>query len=331
MDSPGESQLWAVKWYVWVAVIVIIGAVIAAIGIHISAGQTDQGAGEPLKWLGIIVCAAGALLAVFAALLIAEEAVGTMRANGRKLDSLLSLMNQQRQILTQIGQSATLSDTAKEVLFRDAERRSLREAVLEKLHQLDYQGTFMLIEELAHRPAYKGFAEQLRMEAEKYRSATEDERMRQSIAHIEKLIDDFQWGKARAQIERFIAAFDDRQRAEKLTAKLNARREERKKELLAKWDETVRKQDTDGSLEVLKELDAYLTPEEGMALQESAREVFRNKLQTMGVQFSLAVSEKRWADALEIGEKIIADFPNTKMAQEIRDGIESLRQHAGKK
>jgi hypothetical protein len=53
-------------------------------------------------------------------------------------------------------------------------------------------------------------------------------------------------------------------------------------------------------------------------------------LQSMGVQFSLAVNEKRWADALGIGERIMADFPNTKMAQEIHDGMESLRQRAGK-
>ena len=331
MSASKEIQLWAMKWYIWVVVIVIAGVVLASIGFHLTAGDSESSVGEPFKWLGLILCAAGALVAVFAALLLADEAVRTLTTSANKLDSILAMMNQQRQILLQISQSAKLSDTAKEVLFRDMDRKSLREAVLEKLHQLDFAGTFALIDDISHRPGYMTLAEQLRLEADKYRGATEDERIRQSIAHIEKLIDDFQWGKARAQIERFQAAFDDKQRSDGLLKKLDAKRETRKQELLSAWNESVKKQDVDASLEILKELDTYLTPGEGLALQESAREVFRSKLQSMGVQFSLAVNEKRWADALDIGEKIMAGFPNTKMAQEIRDGIESLRQRAGHK
>ena len=77
----------------------------------------------------------------------------------------------------------------------------------------------------------------------------------------------------------------------------------------------------------------YLTPNEGLALQEAARDVFRNKLHSLGVQFSLAVSEKQWAKALETGQQIIHDFPNSRMAEEIREKVDVLRQkveqHAG--
>ena len=81
-----------------------------------------------------------------------------------------------------------------------------------------------------------------------------------------------------------------------------------------------------GGLEILKELDLYLTPNEGLALQEAAREVFRTKLHNLGVQFALAVAGKDWAKAIGTGRGIMDEFPNSKMAEEIRDRWDALEQ-----
>jgi len=108
--------------------------------------------------------------------------------------------------------------------------------------------------------------------------------------------------------------------------KLFDKKQERKKILLTAWDDAVKRQDTDRSLEILRELDLYLTPNEGLALQEAARDVFRTKLHNLGVQFSFAVSEKQWADAFETGCQIVRDFPNSRMAKEIREKIDILEQ-----
>ncbi len=105
----------------------------------------------------------------------------------------------------------------------------------------------------------------------------------------------------------------------------------RKKELLAAWDEAVKREQTDRGLEILRELDLYLTANEGLALQEAARSVFRNKLHSLGVQFSLAVSEKDWAKAFETGHQIVRDFPNSRMAEEIRARWDILKQRAKEK
>lgn len=104
------------------------------------------------------------------------------------------------------------------------------------------------------------------------------------------------------------------------------KKEEHKGTLLAAWDDAVRHQETDRSLEVLKELDLYLTPNEALALQEAAKDIFRTKLHNLGMRFSIAVTEKKWAEALEVGEQIISDFPNSKMSEEIRGKIDILRQ-----
>ncbi len=330
MDTSRDVRLWAMKWYIWAPGSIVAGLILRAIAYQVLAGNAESGLGEALLWFGIILCVAGGILAVFAVLLLGEEAVRAMITSNHKLDSVLTLMNQQRQLLGEISQSAKLSDMAKEVIYRDMDRRSLREAVLAKLHQLDFTGTFALIEDIAHRPGYKNLADELKLEADKYRGMNESELITQSISHIEKLIEDSHWAQAKAQIESYASTFDDKKRAESMMARLNGKRDERKRELMVAWNDSVRKQDVDASLVILKELDSYLTPAEALALQESAREVFRNKLQSMGVQFSLAVNEKRWADALSLGEEIMKDFPNTKMAQEIRDGIEAIRQRAGK-
>ncbi len=50
------------------------------------------------------------------------------------------------------------------------------------------------------------------------------------------------------------------------------------------------------------------------------------KLHNLGVQFKLAVSEREWAKALQTGQEITRDFPNSKMAEEIREKMDILRQ-----
>jgi hypothetical protein len=330
MDTSREIKLWAMKWYIWAPAAIVVGLILWAIGYHANAGDAGKASGDTLEWFGIVIFGGGCVVTIFAALILMEESVKAAASASSKLENVLTMMNQQRELLGEISRSARLSDVAKEVLFRDMDRRTLREAVLEKLHQLDFTATFALIDDIAHRPGYKNLAEDLKLEADKYRGSNEAERMRQSVVYIEKLIDDSHWAQAKAHIDRYAATFDDKKRAESLMTRLNAKRGERKQELMTQWNESVRKQDVDASLLILKELDGYLTQAEGLALQESVREVVRSKLQSMGVQFSLAVNEKRWADALAIGEEIMKDFPNTKMAQEIRSSMDSLRQHAGK-
>ena len=63
-----------------------------------------------------------------------------------------------------------------------------------------------------------------------------------------------------------------------------------------------------------------------MALQETARHVFKDKLHNLGVQFSLAVLGEQWDKAIQIGQEIIRDFPNSRMSVEIRERMDVLKQ-----
>jgi len=154
------------------------------------------------------------------------------------------------------------------------------------------------------------------------------DRINQIINHVDKLCEQSHWSQATAVIERLIRNFPHSEKAKAMPSRLQRQKSKRKRELLAAWDNAVKRQQTNESLEILKELDQYLTPSEGLALQESASSVFRTKLHNLGVQFSLAVSEKLWQKALRTGQQIIRDFPNSRMAHEIRSKMDILHERA---
>ncbi len=299
------------------------------------AGNILGGHSDPPRKIGLVFLVAsrllfwaGGLYAVFAALLLFRELLRTLKKNGETLDNSVEMLSRQNNLLLQISQASRLSDTAKEIVFRDSEQMELGEAALTKLHQHDFEAANSMIEAMREHPKYQEVAERLKRMSEKYRTATEEGRVNQIIAHIENLCDKKLWEPAAAQIENLIHMFPYSEKAKMMRAKLQERKDFQKRKLLADWDLAVREKNTDRSLEILKELDLYLTPAEALALQESASTVFKTKLHNMGVEFSVAVTEQNWKKALETGRRIIQNFPNSRMAAEIRGKLDILLERA---
>jgi tetratricopeptide (TPR) repeat protein len=320
-----KKPLWQIKWHFWFVIVVVAAAAVGIATQIVAQSVKSPPAMQILVNTGQILYALTLLVVIFGVLVLLYELVQKSNASDEKLEILTQLLNRNRNLLAQVSHGVQLSEAAKAIVFRDMDRQSLREAVLEKLHQQDFDDTYAIIDNIAQRRGYEELAKQLRAEADIYRNATEEERLNQVIAHINRLCELYQWGKAAEQIERLLKSYGDSPRVQELPQMLADKKENHKRELLAEWDDAVKRQATDQSLEILRELDAYLTPNEGLALQESARDVFRTKLHNMGVQFSLAVTGKRWAQAVETGEQIIRDFPNSRMAQEIRDKMDVLK------
>ncbi len=323
MDLEKNKLSGQFKWYVIIICITTAAVVLLTIFTDIFQAQKASLILQLIPSVVSLIILA-ALLFIIPSIL---KAFGTLGENGARLDKIVEATEKNLSILAQINQSTRLSETAKAIASREADRQSLREAVLEKLHQQDFNGTYEIIDEIAHATVYKELAEQLRTEADKYRAATDAERLKQVIAHIEKLFENYQWLNASTLIEKLIKT--DPAAAEKgkeLRQKLVDKKQERKKVLLSAWDDAIRRQATDRSLEILRELDQYLTPNEGLALQEAARDIFKSKLHSLGVRFSLAVSGKQWDKAMETGNEIMRDFPNSRMAEEIREKIDILKQ-----
>ncbi len=325
MDMRKDKFLWRFKWHIVIIYIALMAVVLLAILTGIF-GTPEEGQIPPVVWL-----LGGFVLLIVVLIMLSKilKILDRLQDNSTRLERIIDALEKNRSVLTQINQSTRLSETAKAIAFRDADRQSLREVVLDKLQQQDFDTACEIIDEIAHRAGYKELAEQLQAEADKYCDATDVERVNQVVAHVEKLFEDCQWAKASAEVEKLIKAYPDSEKAKAMRQQLLDKKEERKKILLNAWDDAVKRRATDRSLEILKDLDQYLTPNEALALQEAARDVFKNKLHNLGVQFSLAVSGKQWAKAVEIGRRIIRDFPNSRMSGEIREKMNILKQKVG--
>ncbi|MHC4726614.1 MAG: hypothetical protein ACYS17_05240 [Planctomycetota bacterium] len=323
MNAHNDSFWQRYKWY-----FVIIGiavAIIVYLTLFTEVFQSSESNLLPQLTLvlGILV-ALSALLAMLSRLF---KILDALRDNSSKLEAVADALEKISTGLTQINHSTRVSETVKAIAFRDADRQSLREAVFDKLQQQEFDDAQQIIDEIAKRPEYSELAEQLKAQVEKYHTATDQERINQAVAHIERLLDNCRWARASAQIEGLIKAYPDYEKAKLMRQILLDKKQQRKKILLAAWDDAVQQQETDRSLEILKELDLYLTPNEGLALQEAARDIFRTKLHNLGVQFSIAVTEKQWSGALNVGQQIIKEFPNSRMSQEIRGKMDVLQQN----
>lgn len=321
MDSGKDSQVWQYKWHIAIIVIVVAGAL--ALSVFTKVLETTDSVRQLLMLLGGLIF----LAALLTMLSRVSKIVSTLNENSARMEEASKAMTSIRDGLLQLSHSTRISEAAKAIAFREDDKRSLREAVFERLKQDDFEGAYEIVDEIENHSEYRLLAEELRQQVDNYRNATHDERIDQAIAQIQKLFDACQWIKASLQIESLIRANPDSDKLKALRQTLVERKEERKRILLAAWDDAVTRQETDRSLEILRELDMYLTPNEALALQEAAKDVFRTKLHNLGVQFALAVSDKHWSNALEIGQQIVRDFPNSRMSIEIREKLHVLRQN----
>jgi hypothetical protein len=323
MNSQKDSFQQRYIWHIVIIGVAVTVVVVLALSTDVFQSAESNLLPQLVLVLGVLV-ALSALLAMLSRLF---KILDALKDNSAKLEAVAGALEKISTGLTQINHSTRVSETVKAIAFRDADRQSLREAVFDKLQQQEFDAAQEIIDEIAIRSEYSDLAEQLRAQVEQYHTSTDQERINQAIAHIERLLDNCRWVRASAQIEGLIKAYPDSEKAKSMRHILFDKKQERKKILLAAWDDAVQQQETDRSLEILKELDLYLTPNEGLALQEAARDIFRTKLHNLGVQFSIAVTEKQWTGAFNIGQQIIKDFPNSRMSEEIRGKLDVLEQN----
>ena len=321
MNSDKDSQLWQFKWH-----IIVIGATfvgVALLALLTNVFEEAAGVRNLVFLLGSLIF----LVALLTMLSRISGIVETLRDNSAKMEEATKALENIRHGLVQINHSTRISEPVKAIAFRDEDRQSLREAVFEKLKQKDFDGAYEIIDEISVHSGYRSLASELRAQVDNYRNATEEERIDQAIEHIEMLFRACHWPKASVQIEALIREHPHSEKAQMMRQRLIDRKGERKKILLAAWDDAIQRQETDRSLEILKELDMYLTPNEGLALQEAAKDVFKTKLHNLGVQFAMAISDKKWGAAVDLGQQIMRDFPNSRMSGEIREKINVLQQN----
>jgi hypothetical protein len=245
-----------------------------------------------------------------------------------RLIRIETLMSSQAAALRSLVELGSLSDRAKSLVYREQEIEAIREVVHRDLMVQDYRTAQVHIDHLQNQLGCVDEAARLQESLEASRKGTREEQVDAVIERIQATLATHDWPRAERESERAMGAFPDNPKIAGLPVRIEEARVRHKRDLLQAYGEATRRKDVDQGIELLRELDAYLTPQEAAALEDSARGVFKAKLHNLGVQFALWVTDKNWRKALLVGEQIIDEYPNTRMAQEVREKLDHLRMRA---
>lgn len=208
---------------------------------------------------------------------------------------------------------SALSPDARRVLFRKQERDLLLQAIEEDIAEGQWDAAAVLVKELESRLGYTGEAASLR---ERIRGAREGRVQAAAALSLG------------APVEQVAAAAGPVEVPEITVPAADGARVATKQELERRFMAAANEGRAEAAMGILAELDQYLTPEEAGPLREIARGVIAKTRDAMGEQFKAAVQGKRWHEAVSVGEQIVAQFPNTRMAAEVRDVMDALKARA---
>jgi hypothetical protein len=319
-----------VPTYTWVFAIAFL-AVVAALAAGISLLRHPAASNAALV-TGAALLAAGylGLIAILVTLPIAMNLAAARQSNlkhqkdfmtalGDRLEGISILMNL-------ISEQQLLSDRAKAVAFREKDHDAVHRAVVEEIAKHNWDAAILLASDIETQFGYKQQADEFRREIGNKQSEHQRRHLAELLAPVDRHIKVEAWGTALQEAQAIMEQYPDDPQVKRLPEEIESRRQLRKQQLRESWQDAIDRHDVDGSIEILKRLDLYLTPAEAESMQEIARNVFKEKREALRIRFAQAVKEQRIADAVRLGEEIMNDFPNTRMAQEVRDMMTALRQ-----
>lgn len=309
------------SWVFVVALLISLGLV--AFGAY--AASTGKGWSLLATGSG---CAVVTLLGWALAATASAEAERGRRQLQESLAPLHERFEQFSVMLNLISEQQLLSDRGKSIAYRNKDREALRFAIQEEINRGDYEAALKLAAEMDASFGSRAEAEQFRKIIEDRRTDVVRRHLAEALQQIDRAVRAEQWALASREAEAVAARFPEEPQARNLPAEVEARRQGHKKQLLESFQDAVNRHDVDAAMVLMRQLDAYLTPSEAESLQETARSIVKAKLEALREQFSRAVHEGRWTEALRIGDVITSDFPNSTMAKEVREVSETLRQRA---
>jgi hypothetical protein len=317
--SPSDSS------YHWIYAASLIIALVVFIFGSYQAGQTHH---FELLAAGVVSTLAVLITWPIATSMMALRKVGQAERD-QLAHTLTDRLHQIAGLLTTLSEQQLLSDRAKSVAFRENDRQALRKAIREEMNAKDWEAALVLANEMETQFGYTQEAAVLRAEINNNHAEVIGRQISDAAAVIDEHVRMERWSYAMREAERIIQIYPNEEAAKRLPQEIEARRQAHKRQLLDTWRDSVSRNDIDGSIEVLKKVDPYLTPAEAASMQETARGIFRERLNNLRDRFANAAREENWTEAVRLGEIIMAEHPNSRLALEIRDTMDTLRQRAG--
>lgn len=231
-------------------------------------------------------------------------------------------------LLRSINDRLMISDTAKRIAFRERDQETLRQVIRTEINRGNMEVALSLAEEMTRTAGYEHEGQEIQRQIIAARVDKMDRKVLEAISIFEQMLSRHEWDDALTEARQIQQTYPDSPRVKSLPNRVRDAREQHKKDLERQFLEAARRDDVETAMDLLKQLDHYMTEQEAAPLLEVARGVIGKKRQNLGVQFKLAVADHEWIDALHVGEQIIADFPNTKMADEVHSMMDLLKERA---
>lgn len=248
---------------------------------------------------------------------------------GRRVPSSVTLnLHRELAILDSINQRLLLSETAKKITYRSDDMAVLRRTLREDIKRGDYEAALVLVADLAHAYGQREESENFRAEIEEARQKDQEAKITRGVAQLEAKLADHDFDAATKEAARLQRLYPEDIEVANLPHRVAVAKEQYKHELERAFLHANEREEIDRALEIMKLLDKLLTHEEAEPFREVARGVVGKKRDNLGVQFKLAVHDREWTQAVAAGEQIIKQFPNTRMADEVRQSIDQLRANA---
>ncbi len=222
------------------------------------------------------------------------------------------------------------SPEVRRIKDRGAERAALRGAIEEEIGAGRYDAAMVMLKELAERHGLRQQAEGFRARIEEARTGTQGAEVDEALAGLDALIGERRWDLALADAARITRLYPDSPRAERLRDRVEQARGAHKDDLERRFLLATREDRVGEAMALLRELDQFLTEVEAEPYRELARGIIGKARDNLGAQFKLAVGDRRWAEAAGLGARIIEEFPNSRMAAEVRGIIDGVRERAAK-
>ena len=271
-----------------------------------------------------VLFSAGTFISILSVISYLQRVNENLESMVDDLRRLRTSQTHEEALLTDLAENVLLSDTLKSIAFREKDLKTIEDTAMQSIRRGDNETAEWLIEQIRTKLGAEELAEKLKTEMKRTLQMTAEEQAMEHIKHLESLWMIHDYKVASAEEAALINKYPKQESVQKLRGKTEKKRLEHKQELLLKLDEASKKNDHDRSVEILKMLDNHLTPTEAAALQETARDVLKTRLHNMGVQFSIAVTSKEWTKALKLGREIVKEYPNSRMAEEVREKMKTL-------
>lgn len=293
----------------------VLSLALVVIGAAVLRGSTQSLTADIIQGVGVL----GVIIVLCVAPVTwhLRRATAQQGVAAKRMDALIEQMRR-------LADSGMVSDDARRVLNRGAERDMLCRAIEEDIHAQAWDAALVLCDELAQRFGYRADAEEFRARIELARSEIQERKVSDAIARLDGLIVQRRWDVAQNEARRIQRLFPDSTRVERLRDRVESARAVYKSDLERRFLDSAQHGRVEDAMTQLKELDAYLTEGEAEPLREVARGVISKARDNLGAQFKIAVQDKQWAQAAALGRRIVNEFPNTRMAAEVRgllDGI----------